>query len=205
MMRHWWNSHHTGEKRKQHNRSCNFSEKASWLRTQPMFYFGIQTVYIYRTGTWSSANRREALNSLYRVEKNQNTKNLNAYTVFIYLITAVQGSLVRAQYSVTASDILYRHKSEPQRDSWLSSRSKMKKRFWSWISSLTYLPAIISLVVQPPYEFYTFTDTLIWWLSALILKTLTLRSCIFKKSWVREEYHCQETNTTKTSSWTDHF
>lgn len=33
MMRLWWNSHHTGEKRNQHNRSCNFSEKLSLLRT----------------------------------------------------------------------------------------------------------------------------------------------------------------------------
>lgn len=42
-------------------------------------------------------------------------------------MTAVQGSPVRAQYCVTASDILYRHKSAPHRGSWLSSRSKKEE------------------------------------------------------------------------------
>lgn len=43
-------------------------------------------------------------------------------------MTAVQGSLVRAQYCVTACDILYRHKSEPQRGSWLSSTCKKEEK-----------------------------------------------------------------------------
>lgn len=59
---------------------------------------------------------------------------------------------------------------------------KKKKRFWSWIYSTTYLPALISLVVQSPYEFCTFTDILIWWLSVLILQTLTCFKVVFSKN-----------------------
>lgn len=42
-------------------------------------------------------------------------------------MTAIQGSLVKAEYCVTASDILYKHKSETQRGSRLSSRSKKEE------------------------------------------------------------------------------
>lgn len=104
--------------------------------------------------------------------------------VVIYLITAGQGSLARARYCVTASDILYRHKIWTSERLMASSRSQTKDSGPEFLPSLI-LPAIISLVVESPYEFYTFTDTFICWftksrLPALILQT---SSSIFKKCW----------------------
>lgn len=102
MMRHQWNSVITLEKKE-----INTTEVAISVRNSACLGHNQGSTSrskLYLQERHLVLCKQEALNSLYRVEKIE-IERISIHIQYLFM-TAVQGWLVRAQYCVTASDIL---------------------------------------------------------------------------------------------------